>query len=278
MIKLNDILNLTKEEIANSKIGLNMTLGHRGKYCLQEWLDTKREDFLYHNTSKIRNFKIGNWVFGFVQYETNKRWLLVSTGEVTSIPEKGENGTCEHKPIDKRFEGFIGRLVIEISNKKGNMGRYAYNMEKFIDEAEVIEILPKIYEGKEFSTFEDIYLSFGELSDIIDGKKRKSIRDALYSVYGVYLLTSDDGNYKYVGSAYGNDGLAQRWKEYLKTQTGSNKKLIQLYNEKPDYFREHFYFSIIQTFSKYSDKNDVLECEYHWMKILNTRQGNGLNN
>ena len=275
-LKLNDLLNLSEDEIAKSKMGLNMTLGQRGETCLNDWLKTGNVDFSYHNTAKVAHHKVGNWVFGFVQFTSKNRWLLVTTGEVTEIPPKGVNGSCKFKKISDRFEGLEGRLVIEIEGKKGDMGRYSYNLSHYLNNAVVIEILPDVYSGPEFTNFYDIHLTFGELADIIDGKRSKSIRDALNSVYGVYVLTSDDGHI-YIGSAYGENGLAQRWSEYLKTEHGNNKALKALYEKDNAYFREHFYFSIIETFSKHSDVQKVLDAEYHLISILKSRQGLGLN-
>ena len=46
------------------------------------------------------------------------------------------------------------------------------------------------------------------------------------------------------------EGFAQRWKDYLHSQTGGNKKLIELYKDKGDeYFKKYFTFTVLEWFS-----------------------------
>ena len=77
----------------------------------------------------------------------------------------------------------------------------------------------------------------------------------------------------YVGSAYGIDGIAQRWNCYLNTQTGNNKKLIELYNEKGvQYFKDNFKFTILEVFDKKTDSKIIINSESMWKNKLMTRE------
>ena len=111
-IKLNDIFNLTNDEINNSKIGLNMGWG--GKTHFSSWYDSDPEkrdvDFAYHSHyGKTANFKENKWCFAFVRLEENPDfWLFVSAGKILSVPSKQNEGVCKHEELTK-YSPFVGR-------------------------------------------------------------------------------------------------------------------------------------------------------------------------
>ena len=81
----------------------------------------------------------------------------------------------------------------------------------------------------------------------------------------------------YSGSAYGQGGVAQRWSVYLRTQTGNNKKLVKLLQEKgPAYFEKHFTFTLLEFFGKNYDKDKIIAREQYWKMCFNTIE-NGYN-
>jgi len=51
---------------------------------------------------------------------------------------------------------------------------------------------------------------------------------ALSSVYAIYLITDKVSGKQYVGSAYGTGGLLGRWKNYVETHHGGNKRIVEL--------------------------------------------------
>ena len=59
-------------------------------------------------------------------------------------------------------------------------------------------------------------------------------KKALGSTCGVYVITDECTVKHYIGSAYGQLGVLQRWSEYSKTGHGGNKKLIELLREDPN--------------------------------------------
>ena len=208
---LKDILQLSKEELEIAKIALNMS--HGGVSHFNRWNESVSSNrdvsySYYSHYGKSRNFtKIGQLVFGFVQLPSNnKKWLLVTVGKIIEIAYKN---VCKYEE-DIRFEGLIGRLIVEID--KGNTySRYVFNLRKYYENIKVIEILPNEYQAISFEGLDNVHLSFHDLNLILKGEKYADYRNALISVKGVYCLTDANTGKLYIGSAYGEKGLAQRW-------------------------------------------------------------------
>ncbi|MBQ7444433.1 MAG: GIY-YIG nuclease family protein [Clostridia bacterium] len=282
-IMLNDILHLNSEQIANSKIGLNMQWG--GKTHFEIWYESDEQnrnvDFTYHSHQGVhgrnRNFtRVGQWCFGFVRLqEHDDKWLLVSAGEITSIPDRNNSGACGHVELEA-YQGLIGRLII--SYHKGNkFARYIFDLATVIDEAEVSEILPNVYEPIKFQGFDSVHLSYSTLKHILEGHKYADYRSALQGVKGVYCLTDKKESKFYIGSAYGEEGILQRWSDYIDSMHGRNKALIELYNRVGEsYFQENFEFTIIETFNKNTDSHIIIARESYWKEVFQTKE-NGYN-
>lgn len=282
-IKLNDILHLTEKEISNSKIGLNMEWQGRSHFL--DWYESdenkRNVDFTYHshqgeNTPKkkaSRNFtEIGQWCFGFVRLpEDTDKWLLVSAGEITSIPDTDHIGACGHVEIDK-YQCLIGRLVIRY-HKGNTYSRYIFNLKPIIQEIEVSDILPNIYEPIKFNGYENVHLKFKTLKAILDGTKYSDYRAALKGAKGVYCLTDCKTGKLYIGSACGEDGILQRWSDYRNNMTGGNKGLIALLQNNDDsYFEKYFEYTLIETFPKNTTDSVVLKREQYWKDVFKTRE------
>ncbi len=62
----------------------------------------------------------------------------------------------------------------------------------------------------------------------------------------------------YVGSAYGDEMILNRWKSYVQTGHGNNKELRGL---ELNHIREHFRFSILDIFKSTTDTLLIIERE-----------------
>ena len=171
------------------------------------------------------------------------------------------------------FEEYIGRLKIQIPLSNRIRDRY---LEKVYDEMIVKEILPASYTGEEFLGYENINLSFKMLKNIINSDE-KSWRKALENILGIYLITDSLNGKLYVGSAYGENGLWSRWKEYTATGHGGNKKLQKVSkNMGIDYLFENFSMSLLEVIPPNKTIDYVLKREKHWKKCLSS-QNHGYN-
>ena len=269
---LKDILPLTEEESSDAKIALNMSWDGKSHFDRWNESDANNRDVSYSYYShygKSRNFtKIGQLVFGFVQLpRSNKKWLLVTVGRITSLPD---HDTCGHEDVE-RFQGLVGRLIVEIA--KGNTySRYIFNLNKYYEEVKVVEILADDYQAISFSGLDNVHLTFHDLKLILNGEKYADYRNALLSVKGVYCLTDTKTGKLYIGSAYGENGLAQRWSDYINTKTGGNDGLIDLYRKAGEsYFEENFEFTLIEYFGMSADTDKIIERETYWKNAFATK-------
>lgn len=275
-IPLNNILNLSEDQIRNSKIELNMLYGKNGQPFIDRWLELPEEErsigapgvtSYWGWYGKQRNFHEGQWVFSFVRLYRGNEWLFVSAAEVLGVP-KGRQAEVE---ILKAYEPLFGRMVIHLE-KGQTFGRYCFNLEKYLGVATVREILPVIYSGETFQGYDHVSLPFSKLDRIFKREILPSYHDALESVTGVYCLTDRKTGKLYIGSATGAGGVAQRWGNYLDSAHGGNKKLRELYDrEGKEYFEQNFDFTLLEYFGLSYDPEKILEREQWWKDCLDTR-------
>ena len=133
---LNNVLNLTKKEIENSKIEFNMQAGSEGQPYIDRWLKRSEvekvsgicKDCSYWGWyGKQRNFYPGQWVFSFARTAEDE-WMLISATEIVGVPA---SEWASVKVLDK-FVPLFGRLIIKC--KKGSkFSRYVFNLSKYPD-------------------------------------------------------------------------------------------------------------------------------------------------
>jgi len=145
--------------------------------------------------------------------------------------------------LTDQFKPFIGRLKIYLDRKRS---RQTYcNLETYLDEFVISEILKEQYTDKKFPGYEDISISFHSLENIIHTEK-PDWKAALENVKGIYLITDGEKGKKYVGSAYGEHGIWARWSSYAKTTHGYNDELTMLIKEEGrKYALNNFIFSLL---------------------------------
>lgn len=94
--------------------------------------------------------------------------------------------------------------------------------------------------------YEEINLTYGELSHIIneslDAWKRK-----LTVVNGIYVISDRETGKLYVGFTYNRDGIWDEWKTMQGLEHGGDVELANLMAESPDYAKNNFVWSILQT-------------------------------
>ena len=275
-IKLNQVFQLNEEEIRNSKIELNMRAGSSGEAFIERWLNCSEEEKEKGLTNcsfwgwygRKKNFYQGQWVFSFVRIAFDE-WLFVSAGEVVDVPPNSSIATIK---ILEKYKPFFGRMVIKY--KKGNTyARFVFKMQSLIQDCEIKEILPCLYSGDVFTGYDNICLPFRLLENMFSGKIMPTYHSALQKITGIYCLTDTKTGKLYIGSAYGEGGVAQRWQSYLDRKHGGNVKLIKLYQkEGEEYFKSHFTFTLLEYFSLHCDPLRIIEREQYWKKCLQTEK------
>ena len=273
-IRLNDILNLSKEELDDTKIELNMSEGKDGMAHIDLWLsysEKERESGVtncsyWPKYGDKNNFRVGQRVLSFVRKDYDE-WLFISGAIIKEIPNKRDFAKVD---IIEEYKPFFGRIIMKFH--KGNaMGRYVFNYSYLKEQEEITEILPCMYNGEKFEGYDNVNLPYKKLKDILDGRIMPTYLEALKKITGIYCLTDTNSGKLYIGSAYGEEGVAQRWGNYLTSKHGENVKLKELYNQKGDsYFEKNFTFTLLEYFGLSYDTEKIIKREQYWKKCFNT--------
>ncbi|MGN0929295.1 MAG: GIY-YIG nuclease family protein [Alphaproteobacteria bacterium] len=271
-IKLNDILHLTKDQVNITKIKFNNYYSEKDivdKYV--ENPDIVNINYLFGRTYNA-NFKEGQIAISLL--ELNADTHLLTTIKKVTKDLKIKNGiSFEGTELDE-YKPFFGRIIINFHKTSQQQCLTANNC---LDKLIVTNILPTPYDGKEFKGYDNVCLSYIELKNILEKNKIDWI-NAFKNQKAVYLITDKNNGKLYVGSAYGNEALLGRWKNYVDNGHGGNKILKKIVNEKGfDYIKKNFQYSILDIFnSKVSDKI-IIDREQWWKDTLCTRNGLGYN-
>jgi hypothetical protein len=141
----------------------------------------------------------------------------------------------------------------------------------------VQEILREPYSGRSFPGYENIDVAFDELETLVRNS-RSDWKAALESVKGIYLITDGHSGRRYVGSAYGEQGIWSRWCSYIESGHGGNVELRSLVGNLPlEYSRANFRFALLEHRSVRTPDEIVFERESFWKRILLTRRDSDLN-
>lgn len=274
-LKLNDILRFSPEQIAHAKIAFNIACGSDKKRCFDVWQSDSREPaernvgaYSYWYYMKQHNFHVGDICVGLVQLDANSKWLLITVGEVISVPK--ESGACEYRQLPE-YAPFLGRVIVSVA--KGNkMGRWLFNLDTYLDQCNIIKICDKVYEEDKAFSLDSIHLNYEELKDTLEGRKNESLRRVLENIKGVYCLTDTKTGKLYIGSATSDGkGIARRWGDYFATNTGGNEALRDLRDEEGDeYFKQYFTFTVIEHFGMWLDNEKIRDREKYWKKVFDT--------
>ena len=94
---------------------------------------------------------------------------------------------------------------------------------------------------------------------------------ALENVHGVYLITDTSTGKRYVGSAYGDQGIWLRWVKYTASGHGEVAELQKLVKPDLDYPRKHFRFALLEYRAASTPNDVILKRETFWKEALLTR-------
>lgn len=119
-IPLNSILNLTEEQIKNSRIELNTKTGTTSVPFIDLWFEQTEEDrrngapcvtSYWGWLGSNHNFFEGEWVFSFLRLgEGGDDWLFVSAAKVLAVPKEKQADV----EVLTDYAPFFGRLVINL--------------------------------------------------------------------------------------------------------------------------------------------------------------------
>jgi hypothetical protein len=262
-IKLNDILKL--ENLNNVKIRFNLMFEDNWN-PIETFKNNEIDTLLrgqYWNYNKNKSYKTGQITVGLIRIKSNENlWLLFHIGKI-SKDLNILNGVGYQYETLTEYEKYFGRLIVRFKNKSQNMVRRA---ESVIEDCSIAQILPDIFDNDIFPGYDKVNISWDELSRIIT---KETWKTALRNQKGVYLITDTSDGRMYVGSAYGEEMILNRWKSYVKTGNGGNQELKKL---EFNHIKEHFRFSILDIFKSTTDEKIIIERESWWKETLLSRK------
>lgn len=265
---LNDLLRIGQENLKNVKIRFNQFNGEDNPLDLYvrnpEIVNT--QFFLWR--TKQRYFNVGQIAICLLKLSEDM-WLLTTIKKITKELNVHDGINYEGEELEE-YKPYFGRVVIKFHKTFQTQGTF---YEKVYEQLEVTQILPTTYQGDDFPGYDNVKLSYEQLSTILNRGKRDWIA-ALENQKAVYLITDICNGKLYVGSATSDKGmLLQRWKNYVANGHGGNKELIELVNDKGfDYVKQNFQYSILENYNAKIDDHVILERESWWKEILQSRK------
>jgi len=268
LIKFNDLLKLSEEELLISKVKFNQSNGEEDP--MEVYLhdpDLINNQWLFWRT-KQRYFNVGQIAICFLKLSFDT-WLLTTIKLVTKEFDVLNDINYEGVEVEK-FKGYFGRVVVKFHKQTQSQG---YNANTILDKLEVLEILPSTFDGDDFKGYEQVCLNYKQLEAVIRRRKKDWIA-ALENQKGVYLITDKSNGKMYVGSAYGSNGmLLDRWKQYIENGHGGNVKLKELISSRGiEYVRDNFQFTILENYNSRTESYKIIEREQWWKDVLVTRR------
>jgi hypothetical protein len=264
MIKLIDLIAMAGIKLHDFKIhcatGSNPT-------PLEAFFDGKFKQWQEHQNRE--NFKCKK-ILSLIHIGDNK-WLFAGIYEVRSVrPGKWKEREC-YLYSTRELNGLdhlAGKAIVQF--KKTFRASYLQGR-KYADLLLVAELRNQRMTIGDFPGYNSILLSYRMLQTIVR-ESNPSWHTALSNVAGVYLITDRSDGRLYVGSAYGGDGIWQRWTAYAKNGHGGNKELRKHLREKGGTHAEHFQFSLLEVCDLNSSDDYVIERETHWKTVLKSRE------
>jgi hypothetical protein len=234
----------------------------------EDWNDwnawrSSRNDFNRQYIFSLMDFypEPGIWLFGGIYEVLGRR--------------EDNNALSYDINLLPEYAHLVGKLKI----KAPPIGRNRrLKMEDVANSMFISELLRDAYEGERFPGFEGISHDFSALETIYR-KDRLDWKSPLENIKGVYLITDKHNGKKYVGSAYGHQGVWSRWRSYMESGHGNQSdELTKLIDEKGiEYAREHFKITLLEYRAMKTDDDVVIQRESFWKEALQTRGAFGYN-
>ena len=276
MIKLIDVLNISENQLKNYKVHLAIGAKDRKKPYRHFLLGKFKE---WQELQTKQNFK-RPYVLSLIYYDKNV-WLFGGVYEVLPIkPTPITNGAWngwqyQTKLLDIQTD-LIGRMFVYYKKDY----RVSYPTLDLIPgssesmaprDAYIVSILDKKVSIDDFDGFDAVNIDYEILKSIVD-TNIITWRSALSNVKGVYLIVDKLTGKQYVGSAYGDDCIWQRWTAYANDGHGGNAELRELLKKNGDDYKYNFKYSILEVCNMNLGSEHVIKRENYWKDVLLTRE------
>ena len=132
-------------------------------------------------------------------------------------------------------------------------------------------ILDKRVAITDFLGFDQVNIDYKTLKHIVTDNI-VSWKSALSNVKGIYLIVDTFTGKQYVGSAYGDECIWQRWSNYAKDGHGGNVEIKELLKSNGEEYKLNFKYSILEVCNMNLGNEYIIQRETHWKEVLLTRK------
>lgn len=231
-----------------------------------DWYLNDREKFIAYQSEQHKDiFNDVDYVVSFIG-EDSTLARMVGVYQILGRDTERETLTGVDKFCYKMveldgFDEFNERVIVD-------WGKSARTFHQWLDKNDksIVAVERKGFDWV-CPDYEEISLTYGQLSHIIneglDAWKRK-----LTVVNGIYVISDRKTGKLYVGSTYNRDGIWGRWEDYARTGHGGDVKLASLIAEEPDYAKDNFVWSILQTLPLNVSDIEAIRVETLWKNKL----------
>jgi hypothetical protein len=264
MIKFIDIISMAGIKLYDYKIHCATS---KTWSPLEEFFDGRFRQWQEQQNQK--NFQCKH-ILSMIHLENN-RWLFAGVYKVKGVKPYQRKGKIRFLYSTQEVKGLdhlTGRAIIQFEK---NFRASYLRGHKYEDQLILAELRDQRMTIGDFPGYNSVLLSYRMLKTIVR-ESNPSWKAALSNVAGVYLVTDTTSGKMYVGSAYGGDGIWQRWTAYSKNGHGGNKELRVLLHKKGENHAEHFQFSLLEICDLNSSDEYVIDREVYWKKALKTRE------
>lgn len=231
-----------------------------------DWYLNDRKKFIAYQSEQHKDiFKDVDYVVSFIG-EDGTLARMVGVYQILGRDTERENLTVVDKFCYKMveldgFDELNERVIVDWGDSARTFHQWLNKNDKSI-----VAIERKGFDWV-CPDYEEISLTYGELSHIIneglDAWKRK-----LTVVNGIYVISDRKTGKLYVGSTYNRDGIWGRWEDYARTGHGEDVELANLIAKDPDYAKDNFVWSILQTLPLNVSDREAIRVETLWKNKL----------
>lgn len=275
MIKLVDILNIENADYSKYKIhfatGATNKKEPYNKFLINEFdewqADQTNKNFSREYVISLIYYDKDIWLFGGIYKVTNQTPQPISHND-------GWSGWHYDLTLTNNQKDLIGRIFVyykkEYRASYPNLELQPTNGIKPADIC-ISSILDKRVTIDDFNGFDNVNISYQTLKHIIENNIT-TWKSALSNVKGIYLIVDTLTGKQYVGSAYGEDCIWQRWSEYAKNGHGGNIELKEILQNNGTDYKNNFKYSILEVCNMNLGNDYIIGRETYWKEVLVTRK------
>ena len=275
MINLCELLEIPEQDFANYKVHFATGSNDKKKPYNAFLIDEFKE---WQECQTNKNFG-RKFIVSLIYYDKDI-WMFGGIYKVLPIKPvsiQGENGWQGWKyetELTSKAADYIGRAffkfkkefrasypVLELKPKQGEP----------VAKMPLSYILEKRVALTDFLGFDTVNIDYKTLKYIVSDNI-SSWKTALANVKGVYLIVDTLSGKQYVGSAYGDECIWQRWSNYAKDGHGGNVELKELLKVNGENYKYNFKYSILEVCNMNLGNEYIISRESHWKEVLLTRR------